>query len=58
MVDIALVKVFNVPPDRRTKQGQRHSLQISLALFTLAVVAVNQGLLAIMRPVANRSQTD
>ena len=33
-------------PDHRRKQGRRHSLQLCLALFTLAVVAGNQGFLA------------
>ena len=34
-------------PDHRRKQGTRHSLQLCLALFTLAVTAANQGFLAI-----------
>lgn len=34
-------------PDHRRKQGTRHSLQLCLALFTLAVVAGNHGFLAI-----------
>lgn len=34
-------------PDSRRKQGTRHSLQLCLALFTLAVAAGNQGFLAI-----------
>jgi hypothetical protein len=33
--------------DKRRKQGTRHSLQLCLALFTLAVAAGNQGFLAI-----------
>ena len=47
MPEIALVDVFTGLPDRRRKQGQRHSLQLCLALFTLAVAAGNQGFLAI-----------
>jgi hypothetical protein len=34
-------------PDHRRKQGTRHSLQLCLALFTLAVTAGNQGFLAL-----------
>ena len=34
-------------PDHRRKQGTRHSLQLCLALFTLAVAAGNHGFLAI-----------
>ena len=34
-------------PDHRRKQGTRHSLELCLALFTLAVTAGNQGFLAI-----------
>lgn len=34
-------------PDHRRKQGTRHSLQLCLALFTLAVVAGNHGFLSI-----------
>ncbi len=47
MAEIALVGVFAGLPDRRRKQGKRHSLPLCLALFTLAVAAVNQGFLAI-----------
>ncbi len=47
MAGIALVEVFAGISDRRRKQGQRHSLQLCLALFTLAVAAGNQGFLAI-----------
>ncbi len=47
MAEIALVEVFTGLPDRRRKQGQRHSLQLCLALFTLAVAAGNQGFLAL-----------
>lgn len=34
-------------PDHRRKQGTRHSLELCLALFTLAITAGNQGFLAI-----------
>ncbi len=47
MAEIALVGVFAGLPDRRRKQGKRHSLPLCLALFTLAVAAGNQGFLAI-----------
>jgi hypothetical protein len=47
MAEIALVGIFAGLPDRRRKQGIRHSLPLCLALFTLAVAAGNQGFLAI-----------
>ncbi|NJK58038.1 MAG: ISAs1 family transposase [Pleurocapsa sp. SU_5_0] len=47
MAEIALVSVLAGLPDRRRKQGRRHSLPLCLALFTLAVAAGNQGFLAI-----------
>ncbi len=47
MSQIALLDVFEGMPDCRRKQGRRHSLQLCLALFTLAVTAGNQGFLAI-----------
>ncbi len=47
MSQIALLDVFEGMPDVRRKQGRRHSLQLCLALFTLAVAAGNQGFLAI-----------
>lgn len=47
MSDIALLDVFEGMPDGRRKQGTRHSLQLCLALFTLAVAAGNRGFLAI-----------
>lgn len=47
MKEIAILKAFAKIPDRRRKQGTRHSLQLCLALFTLAVVAGNKGFLAI-----------
>lgn len=47
MSEIALLDVFEGMPDGRRKQGTRHSLQLCLALFTLAVAAGNRGFLAI-----------
>lgn len=47
MSEIAILEAFSGMPDYRRKQGRRHSLQLCLALFTLAVVAGNQGFLAI-----------
>lgn len=47
MSQIALLDVFEGMSDCRRKQGRRHSLQLCLALFTLAVAAGNQGFLAI-----------
>ena len=47
MSKIAILKAFEGMPDERRKQGTRHSLQLCLALFTLAVAAGNQGFLAI-----------
>jgi hypothetical protein len=47
MSEIAILEAFAGIPDHRRKQGRRHSLQLCLALFTLAVVAGNQGFLAI-----------
>jgi hypothetical protein len=47
MNQIALLDVFKGMPDIRRKQGRRHSLQLCLALFTIAVAAGNQGFLAI-----------
>ena len=47
MSEIAIVEAFSGMPDHRRKQGTRHSLQLCLALFTLAVTAGNQGFLAI-----------
>jgi hypothetical protein len=45
--EIAIIKAFERMPDHRRKQGTRHSLQLGLALFILAVTAGNQGFLAI-----------
>jgi hypothetical protein len=47
MSEIAILEAFAGIPDHRRKQGRRHSLQLCLALFSLAVVAGNQGFLAI-----------
>jgi DDE_Tnp_1-associated len=47
MTKIAILQAFEGMPDVRRKQGTRHSLQLCLALFTLAVAAGNQGFLAI-----------
>lgn len=47
MSQIAILEVFASMPDRRRKQGKRHSLQLCLALFTLAVAAGNRGFLAL-----------
>lgn len=47
MSEIAILDVFKGIPDRRRKQGRRHSLSLCLALFTLAVVAGNHGFLSI-----------
>ncbi len=46
MSEIAILEVFRDLPDRRRKQGKRHSIPLCLALFTLAVAAGNQGFLA------------
>ena len=47
MNKIAIIDAFSGMPAHRRKQGTRHSLQLCLALFTLAVAAGNQGFLAI-----------
>ena len=47
MAEIAIFDVFAGLPDRRRKQGKRHSLPLCLAWFTLAVAAGNQGFLAL-----------
>ncbi|HHP7232617.1 MAG TPA: transposase family protein [Xenococcaceae cyanobacterium] len=47
MSEIAILEAFSGMPDHRRKQGTRHSLELCLALFTLAVTAGNQGFLAI-----------
>ena len=47
MAEIAIFDIFAGLPDRRRKQGTRHSIPLCLALFTLAVAAGNQGFLAL-----------
>ena len=49
MAEIAILEAFNNLPDVRRGQGRRHSIPLCLAIFTLtlAVVAGNQGFLAI-----------
>lgn len=47
MPEIAILEAFAGMPERRRKQGTRHSLQLCLALFTLAVSAGNQGFLKV-----------
>lgn len=46
MSKVAILEVFTGIPDHRRGQGRRHSLQLCLALLTLAVAAGNQGFLA------------
>ena len=47
MSEIAILRAFEGMPSQRRGQGKRHSLQLCLALFTLAVAAGNQGFEAI-----------
>lgn len=47
MQKAAILEAFADLPDRRRGAGQRHSLQLCLALFTLAVAAGNKGFIAI-----------
>ena len=47
MPEIAILQAFSDLPDVRRGQGRRHSIPLCLAIFTLAVVAGNQGFLAI-----------
>ena len=47
MQQAAIIEVFTDVPDSRRKAGQRHSVSLCLALFTLAVAAGNRGFLAI-----------
>jgi DDE_Tnp_1-associated len=44
---LAILEAFAELQDRRRCAGQRHSLALCLALFTLAIVAGNKGFLAI-----------
>ncbi|MGD1896182.1 MAG: hypothetical protein ACFB16_04425, partial [Phormidesmis sp.] len=43
---IEILSVFSEIPDARHSLGKRHHIALCLALFTLAVVAGNQGFLA------------
>ena len=43
MGQIAILEAFSDLPDARRGQGRRHSVAISLAIFTLAVAAGNKG---------------
>ncbi len=52
MAEIAIVEVFAGLPDRRRKQGQRHSLPLCLALFTLAVACRQSGIYSARRLVS------
>jgi hypothetical protein len=47
MSRIAILEAFADLPDVRRGQGRRHSIPLCLAIFTLSVVAGNQGFLAI-----------
>ncbi len=43
----AIIEAFAALEDRRRQAGQRHTLALCLALFTLAIAAGNKGFLAI-----------
>jgi hypothetical protein len=43
----AIIEAFAEVEDRRRQAGQRHTLPLCLALFTLAIAAGNKGFLAI-----------
>ncbi|MEL6439373.1 MAG: transposase family protein [Cyanobacteria bacterium J06621_8] len=47
MSEIAIVEAFSGMPERRRKQRTRHSIELCVALFALAVTAGNRGFLAI-----------
>jgi hypothetical protein len=47
MSEIEIIKAFSVLEDPRRQAGQRHTLPLCLALFTLAIAAGNKGFLAI-----------
>ncbi len=47
MSQTAIIEAFAEVEDRRRKAGQRHTLPLCLALFTLAIAAGNKGFLAI-----------
>ena len=60
MAEIAIFDVFAGLPDRRRKQGKRHSLPLCLALFTLALcgrksgISSNRGLVEILQATVER----
>lgn len=47
MQQAAIIEAFTDVPDPRSRAGQRHSVSLCLALFTLAIAAGNKGFLAI-----------
>lgn len=47
MTSAAILEAFAELPDPRRQAGQRHTLPLCLALFTLAIAAGNKGFLAI-----------
>jgi DDE_Tnp_1-associated len=47
MSEIEIIKAFSGLEDPRRRAGQRHTLPLCLALFTLAIAAGNKGFLAI-----------
>lgn len=47
MSQIAIIEAFAELEDPRRRAGQRHTLALCLALFTMAVAALNKGFLAI-----------
>lgn len=46
MSQIAILEAFAAIEDPRRRAGQRHTLGLCLALFTLAIAAGNKGFLA------------
>ncbi len=44
MAEIAILKCFRSLTERKRKQGTRHSIQLCLPLFALAVASGNQGI--------------
>lgn len=47
MSQLAIIEAFAAVQDPRRRAGQRHTLPLCLALFTLAIAAGNKGFLAI-----------
>jgi hypothetical protein len=47
MTQVAILEAFSELKDPRRRAGQRHTLRLCLALFTLAVVAGNKGFLSL-----------